>query len=252
MKLIVGNWKLNPATLNEAVALASAVSVSVKSELYEQMVLLPPFVFLEELAKKFRQIQWGAQDFFWEDKGAYTGEISLSMLRDIRVNWVLVGHSERRRMFGETDETVNKKVLAALEHGFNVIVAIGELQRGDNLEEIISSFKKSIDINPQPTTHNLQHLVVAYEPVWAISTNPGAVADDPARSNGIIGQLKLAAYEMFGDESKSIRFLYGGSVNAANAAGFLAQPNIDGALVGGASLNSDEFLRIINTTASVS
>ena len=175
------------------------------------------------------------------------------MLKDIGVGWVLVGHSERRRMFGETDETVNKKVLAALSQDFKVIVAVGELQRDDGEEVIISSFKKSISgIKLQAPSSKLQDLIVAYEPVWAISTNPGAVADDPARSNGIIGQLKLAAYEMFGDESKSIRFLYGGSVNAANAAGSLAQPNIDGALVGGASLNSDEFLRIINTTASVS
>ncbi|MBI4120488.1 MAG: triose-phosphate isomerase [Parcubacteria group bacterium] len=263
MKLIVGNWKLNPATLNEAVALVSAVSVSTKSELYEQMVLLPPFVFLEELVKKFRQVQWGAQDVFWEQEGAYTGEISLPMLKDIGVNWVLVGHSERRRLFGETDETVNTKVLSALGQGFKVIVAVGELQRDDDEEVVISSFKNSISGAKLPASakasagrqaprSKLQDLIVAYEPVWAISTNPGAVADDPMRSNQIIGRLKNQAYKMFGQESKNIRFLYGGSVNTANAAGFLAQPNIDGALVGGASLKAEEFSQIINTATSVS
>lgn len=243
MKLIIGNWKLNPSTLNEAVALAAGVSHAMKSEDYDKVVILPPFIFLEELVKKFKQIVWGAQDVFWEQKGAYTGEVSLSMLEDAGVNWVLVGHSERRRMFGETDADVNKKIKAGLAQDFNVVAAVGELQQGDGADEVVDSFKKSAaGLEPD----NLDRLVVAYEPVWAISTTPGAQADSPSRSNQIIGELKHTAFKMFGEESKKIKFLYGGSVTSGNAIKFLSQPYIDGALVGGASLNVEEFTAIVS------
>ncbi|MBI2052279.1 MAG: triose-phosphate isomerase [Candidatus Sungbacteria bacterium] len=244
MKLIVGNWKLNPSTLNEAVALASGVNYALKVEDFERMVLLPPFIFLEELAKKFKQIVWGAQDVFWEARGAYTGEVSLAMLKDAGVTWVLIGHSERRRIFGESDEDVNKKIKAALAQDFNVIAAVGELQRGDGADEVVDSFKKSAaGLDPA----DLARLTVAYEPVWAISTTPGAQADSPARSNQIIGELKHTAFKMFGEPSKKIRFLYGGSVTSENALKFLSQPYIDGALVGGASLLVEEFTTIISS-----
>ncbi|MFY9493218.1 MAG: triose-phosphate isomerase [Minisyncoccia bacterium] len=245
MKLIVGNWKLNPPTLNEAVALSSGVAYAVKTNDFERMVLLPPFIFLEELTRRFKQIVWGAQDVFWEQKGAYTGEVSFSMLKDAGVNWVLTGHSERRRIFGESDEDVNKKVKVGLAEGFNVIMAVGELQQGDGADEVVQSFKKSAAGLDESS---LERLTVAYEPVWAISTTPGAKADSPSRSNQIIGELKHTAFKMFGEESKKIKFLYGGSVNSANALKFLSQPYIDGALVGSASLNAEEFASIISTS----
>ena len=244
-KLIVGNWKLNPPTLNEAVALASGINYTIKSDDFERMVLLPPFIFLEELVKKFKQIVWGAQDVFWEQKGAYTGEVSLPMLKDAGVNWVLVGHSERRRIFGETDEDVNKKVKAGLSDNFNVVMAVGELQQGDGADEVVQSFKKSA---VGLSSDDLGRLVVAYEPVWAISTTPGARADSPSRSNQIIGELKHTAFKMFGEESKKIKFLYGGSVNSRNALKFLSQPYIDGALVGSASLSAEEFASIVSVS----
>lgn len=240
-KLIVGNWKLNPSTLNDAITLASGISYSIENESFYRIVLLPPFIFLEELAKRFKQINWGAQDFFWEAKGAYTGEVSLPMLKDIGVNWVLVGHSERRRIFGETDEMVNKKMKFALENNFKTIVAVGELNRGDYPEEIIQGFKKSVS---GADKSKLDNLIIAYEPVWAVGTGE---PDDPARSNNIIGQLKSAAFKMFGADSDKIKFLYGGSVNSKNAEQFLAQPNIDGALVGGASLDVNEFSVIVES-----
>ncbi len=240
-KLVVGNWKLNPSTLNDAVALASGISYSIENESFYRIVLLPPFIFLEELVKRFKQINWGAQDFFWESKGAYTGEISLPMLKDIGVNWVLVGHSERRRIFGETDEMVNKKMKFALENDFKTIVAVGELNRGDYPEEIIQGFKKSVS---GADKSKLDNLIIAYEPVWAVGTGE---SDDPIRSNNIISQLKSAAFKMFGPESDKIKFLYGGSVNSKNAEQFLVQPNIDGALVGGASLNIEEFATIVES-----
>mgnify|MGYP001604830045 CR=1 FL=1 len=154
-KLIIGNWKLNPATLNEAVALASGVSYAIRSRDFENMVLLPPFIFLEELAKRFRQINWGAQDVFWENIGAYTGEISLPMLQDIGISWVLAGHSERRRFFGETDEIVNKKIKSSLAADFNVIMAVGELQKG---ESYTHQFKTSGVFSYHDHAANLQEL----------------------------------------------------------------------------------------------
>lgn len=238
----MGNWKLNPSSLNDAVALAAGVSHIMKSEDYDKVVILPPFIFLEELVKRFKHIKWGAQDVFWEAKGAYTGEISLPMLADAGVSLVLMGHSERRRVFGETDEDVNKKMRSALAADFNVIVAVGELHYGDHTNEILESFKKSIASADET---KLEKLVVAYEPVWAISTTLGAKADSPARSNQIIGELKHTAFKMFGEESKKIRFLYGGSVNSQNSTKFLSEPYIDGALVGSASLKVDEFTQII-------
>ena len=229
--------------LSEAIALASGVNYALAAEDFERVVLLPPFIFLEELAKKFRQIAWGAQDVFWEARGAYTGEVSLAMLKDAGIGWVLTGHSERRRMFGETDDDVNKKTRAGLAGGFNIIMAVGELQRGDEADEIINSFKKSAaGLDPA----DLGRLAVAYEPVWAISTTPGAQADSPSRSNQIIGELKHAAFKVFGEPSKKIKFLYGGSVTSENTLKFLSQPYIDGALVGGASLSAEEFAAIVS------
>ncbi|MDP3764210.1 MAG: triose-phosphate isomerase [bacterium] len=242
MKLIVGNWKLNPTTLNEAITLAAGLVHSMKVEEFERVVLLPPFIFLEELVKRFKHFKWGAQDVFWEKRGAYTGEVSLPMLKGVGVAWVLVGHSERRLIFGETDEDINRKMKAALAADFNVIVAVGELQKDDRLDEVIKSFKKSIT---GADKSNLEKLIVAYEPVWAISTTPNAKPDNPARSNQIIGELKHVAFKIFGEDSKKIKFLYGGSVNAENASKFLSEPYIDGALVGGTSLKSSEFYEII-------
>ncbi len=238
----MGNWKLNPSSLNDAVALAAGVSHALKPEDYERVVILPPFIFLEELVKRFKHIQWGAQDVFWVEKGAYTGEISWPMLKDAGINWVLVGHSERRRLFGETDEDVNKKIKAGLAADFKVIMAVGELQQGDQAEEVLKSFKKSA---AGADESKLDKLTVAYEPVWAISTTPGAKADSPARSNQIIGELKHAAFKIFGEASKKIKFLYGGSVNYENAIKFLSEPYIDGTLVGSASLNAKDFSEII-------
>lgn len=239
-KLVIGNWKLNPVSLAEAESLAGSV-VGNKSYLeLKNVVLLPPFIFLEELVKKFPQLQWGAQDFFWAREGAYTGEISLEMLKNIGAKWVLVGHSERRRYFGETDQSVNKKMSAALAQNFNVIVAVGELQKGDSSNLVTASLKESIS---GASPKHIDRLVIAYEPVWAIGTGE---ADDPVRSNRIISELKQTAFKMFGSASGQIRFLYGGSLTGANAEQFLGQEYIDGALVGGASLKTDDFGEIIN------
>ncbi|MBI4034148.1 MAG: triosephosphate isomerase [Candidatus Brennerbacteria bacterium] len=223
-KLIAGNWKSNPATLAEAEGLianyqlprlrrgfggqATANSVEV--------VLLPPFEFLEELMKKFPQFKWGMQDF---------------VSSEIKVDYVLVGHSDRRRR-GETDEEVNKKFLAALGAGFKVILAVGEMQKG-NESGVMDSLKASTTGVP---TDALDRLNVAYEPVWAISTTPGAEVDTPEHASSVISELQKIL---------NVRYLYGGSVDGSNIGGFFAQPNIKGALVGAASLKPSEFRKII-------
>jgi triosephosphate isomerase len=240
MKLIIGNWKMNPPGLNEAVALASKISFSIKSESFDRMVMLPPFIFIEEMVKRFKQINWGAQDFFWESRGSFTGEVSLPMLKDIGVNWVLVGHSERRIIFGETDEMVNKKMKFALENDFNTILSIGELDVEDSVEEIVSRFKKNIEGIDKSKFENLS---VVYEPIWAIGTDE---PDSPLRSEGVIIRLKKEANNIFGGESKKIRFLYGGSANSTNSKDFLEKENIDGLLIGRASLDAEEFSSIVN------
>lgn len=214
-KLIAGNWKLNPASLAEAEALVRLIRVP-RNAANLEVALLPPFEFLEELTKKFPQFKWGTQDFF-------SG--------DIKVDYVLVGHSDQRKK-GETDEAVNKKLLSALEAGFRVILAVGETEkRKESL--VIKSLEASTRDIP---TDALARLNVAYEPVWAISTTPGAETDTPEHAAAVISELQ---------KFLPARYLYGGSVDSSNVGGFLSQGNINGALVGGASLKAEEFSKIV-------
>ena len=229
--LIAANWKLNPSSLTEAEMLTGGIKVPESGDI--EVLILPPFVFLEELAKKFPQFSWGAQDFFFQDTGAFTGEVSLPMLKSVGANYVLVGHSDRRQKFGETDEIVNKKLLAALEDGFKVILAVGELEKGDNLEPVINSLKASTkNIKPK----YLNQLSIAYEPIWAISTTEGVEDETPEHASSVIEELKKVL---------DVRYLYGGSVDSENAKGFLSKENIEGALIGGASLKPEEFSKIL-------
>jgi len=218
-RLIAANWKSNPATLAEAEQLVSGIWPLATGNV--EIVLLPPFEFLAKLQKKFPQFEWGTQDFYSED---------------VKVDYVLVGHSDRRKR-GETDEVVNKKLLAALEAGFKVILAVGEIEKG-NEESVIESLKAS---TRGVSADTLDRLSVAYEPVWAISTTPGAEVDTPEHASSVIGRLQKVL---------DVRYLYGGSVNSSNIGGFLGQPNIQGALVGAASLKPDEFSKIVEIAAN--
>ncbi len=234
-KLIVGNWKLNPASLVEAENLTTNYSLPTTNSL--EVALLPPFVFLEDLVKKFPQFKWGVQDFSLDE----SGEISLPILKSLGVGYVLVGHSDRRYPpagGGETDEIVNAKLLAALEERFNVILAVGEREKGTE-SRVIESLKASTKGVKET---DKARLVVAYEPVWAISTTPGAESDTPEHASAVIAELRKAL---------DVRCLYGGSVNSANIAGFLSQPNVSGALVGGASLKAEEFSKILEIASQL-
>ncbi len=214
--LIVGNWKLNPTSLSEAELLIKGVNIPDNDKV--EAVFLPPFDYLEELIKKYPNFTWGAQGFHFEDTKNYT--------------WVLVGHSDQRVKLGETDEMVNKKLLAALEDGFNIILAVGEIEKGQD-ELVVESLKAS---TKGVSADALNRLNIAYEPVWAISTTEGSDEDTPEHASSVIKELQKIL---------DVRYLYGGSVDSNNIKGFLEKPSISGALVGAASLKPEEFSKIL-------
>jgi triosephosphate isomerase len=245
--IIAGNWKMNN-TRKEAAALTEALvkGVQGKSGLPE-IVLCPPFTSLPVVidAAKGSSISVGAQNMEHRDSGAYTGEVSPLMLLELGVKYVILGHSERRQYFGETNQTVNLKLKAALKHGLLPIVCVGETldERENNLTDSVVSRQVAAGL-ADLKEDELNNLVIAYEPVWAIGT--GKVCES-TEANRVIGLIRttlagLHAGSKLGDQTP---VLYGGSMNAKNAGELLEQPNIDGGLVGGASLKPEEFLPII-------
>ena len=238
-KLIIANWKMNPATIEEAVELARATD-------HKQLVICPPFIFLEELSRIIDQSQLGAQDLFWEGEiGAFTGEISPQELKNLDVSHVIIGHSERRQNLGETNEMVAKKLVTAIEVGLIPILCVGETlaqkeagQREAIIEEEITIALTGIESD--------QPIYIAYEPIWAISTNPDAEPDKPENTLEVIGFIKKLVQEINPAIISQLHFLYGGSVNSQNAAEFLQHDEIEGALVGSASLQPKEISKILN------
>ena len=247
---IGGNWKMN-LHKQEAIALASALADKVTNDAV-QVAVFPAFPYLLPVAsvlhEKSAPIAVGAQNFYTQPNGAFTGEVSLSMLQDCGVSVVLVGHSERRHVLGETDPLINDKVLAALEAGMDVILAIGE-----KLEQREAGKTDAINIGQLGyglagvSDEQMKRVTIAYEPVWAIGTGKTATPEDAQRAHRVIRQ---AVAFMFNQEiADGVRIQYGGSMKASNAAELLAQPDIDGGLIGGASLKADEFAAIIDAAA---
>jgi len=247
--LIVGNWKMNANHL-EAIQMVQKLSYRLEAEDYERVdvVVAPPFTSLRSIQVVIEQdripISLGAQNVFWAESGAYTGEISAPMLAKLAVKHVIVGHSERREHFGESDEMVNKKAKAVLAAGMAGIVCVGETleQREAGEAETVVSTQLTGALQglslEDPST-----LAVAYEPVWAIGTGRTALPDDAATIATIIReQLRDTLNSEVGEQ---VRVLYGGSVNAVNIKDFMAKKDIDGALVGGASLDPDQFAAIV-------
>jgi triosephosphate isomerase len=212
-----------------------------------EVVVCVPFTSIETARKAARgtNIQLGAQNVHWAEKGAFTGEISANMLAELKVKYVIVGHSERRQYFGETDETVNLRAKAALNAGMKVIICVGETleerESGKTAEVVIRQTEKALkDITKQ----ELKRVVIAYEPVWAIGTGKTATAQD---ADGTIKIIRKVIRKLYGRASgQSIRVQYGGSMNAGNAAELMAMPQIDGGLIGGASLKPEDFAKIVN------
>lgn len=244
--LVAGNWKMHKLAGEArelAVDLKSRLSGNISSA---GMLLCPPFTALTEVASVIvgTEILLGAQNTHWEEKGAYTGEVSPWMLKDIGCDYVIIGHSERRQFFGETNETVNKKAHAALAAGLKLIVCVGESeQQRDNgeTEAVIEEQVRNglIDIKPE----QMADIVIAYEPIWAIGTGRTAT---PEQAQEVHAQIRSLISEIFDNAvASSLLIQYGGSVNAENADILLTQPDINGALVGGASLKADSFEKIV-------
>jgi len=248
-KLIAANWKEHPKSAAEAFALFRAVAKAPRAPGVE-VVVCPPFLYLEEVIREFKrmapparaQLAIGAQDVFWEDQGAYTGEVGPAMLRSLGAKYVIVGHSERRRFEKETDAMINKKIAAALRDGLNVILCVGESlsvrEKGVDVAKkfVAQQLAKDLkDVLPKAGS-----LLVAYEPIWAIGTGRSDKPEDAREMALFIKKLLKQTKQI------SVKFLYGGSVNGKNAADYVQLNDIDGALVGGASLKADEFKKIIN------
>ena len=246
--MIVGNWKMN-TTLRDATALVSEMLPELDKIDNVDKVICPPFISLAAVKELIRgsSIKLGAQNVFFEEKGAYTGEISPLMLADL-CEFVIIGHSERRQYFNETGDIVNKKVLTALRIGLKPILCIGErLEENEagRTEEIVNEqLRSSLAGVDYPGS-----LTIAYEPVWAIGTGKAATGE---QANETIGFIHRKIAKLYSDEiAQGMRILYGGSVTADNIAEFISQPEIDGALVGGASLKASEFVSIVQRTSQI-
>lgn len=242
--IVAGNWKMFK-TIAEAKQFAEAVKQQDTVAGVEQ-VICAPFTALPALAEALKgtEVALGAQNMHFEEQGAFTGEISPLMLKEIGVRYVIIGHSERRQYFNETDESVNKKTLAALKHGLRPIVCVGE-----SLEEREAG--KTADVVRKQTeaaltdvsAEQLADVVIAYEPIWAIGTGKSSTAAD---ANETIAIIRSMIAERFGQqEADKVRIQYGGSVKPENIGGYMAEKDIDGALVGGASLTADSFFALV-------
>ncbi|XAM01657.1 triose-phosphate isomerase [Phycisphaeraceae bacterium D3-23] len=244
---IGGNWKMN-LHLQDAVSLATELSQSVQGD-GVQVAVFPAFPYLGLVASVFSQahspVRVGAQDFYHQPNGAFTGEVSLSMLQDVGCSVVLVGHSERRHVIGECDTLINEKVRAALEAGFEVVLAIGEKieQREAGMTDFINYGQLCYGL-AGVSAEQMKNITIAYEPVWAIGTGKTATPEDAQKAHAAIRSCVKGIYnEQVAD---AVRIQYGGSMKPGNAAELLAQPDIDGGLIGGAALKHEDFGAIID------
>ncbi len=244
--MIAGNWKMN-LTRNEARELALAIKNGIDPDLKHEVLLAPTFTNLETVKNSISgsNILLAAQNMCWEEKGAFTGEVSPLQLKDIGCDYVIIGHSERRKIFGESDEMLNKKIKSALKNSLKVIFCIGEtLEERENnqtyrvLQTQLQNGLKEI------TKDQISNIIIAYEPVWAIGTGKTATPEQAEDAHIFVRKEIERLYDK--NVANEIRILYGGSVKAENIDLLMAQPDIDGALVGGESLKVDKFLRIIH------
>ncbi|MBI3599031.1 MAG: triose-phosphate isomerase [Nitrospinae bacterium] len=248
--LIAGNWKMNNS-IAESLALVERLKVLLKDSSGVEILIAPPFTALAVVRDAIRgsNIKLGAQNIFWKDSGAYTGEVSPLMIRDLGCEYVIIGHSERREHFKESDEVVNKKIGTALRNKLKAIVCVGETlkEREDNrtMQVIESQIKRGLE---GISTSELR-IVIAYEPVWAIGTGRNAT---PVQANEVHAYIRRLLSQIFSEDIASgIRILYGGSVKPSNSAELMSEKEIDGALAGGASLDADSFTQIVRSTCMV-
>lgn len=246
---VAGNWKMNK-TAGQATLLVADMLPGLEAVKTVDRVVCPPYTSLPGVSGMLvaSEVGLGAQNLHWEESGAFTGELSPAMVKEF-CQYVIIGHSERRAYFGETDETVNKKIKAAIAIGLTPIVCVGETleeyESGKTNDVVAREVKDGFkDIDPK----DAEKMIVAYEPIWAIGTGKAASPEDANEVIGNVVRKNLA--NLFGDEvARKIRILYGGSVKANNAADFFGQPEIDGGLVGGASLKAEDFVKIVEAAA---
>src|SRR3989338_4480201 len=251
-KLIIANWKMSPQSLAEAVEILDSVDEylgSLSETKKFSLVFCPSFVFTEEVGKILKtshlahQAELGAQDISMDDETALTGEVSGPMLRQLGVRYVIIGHSERRWKLGESDEIVNKKLKAALRNEMVPIVCVGERVRDDNFRDFLK--EQTLNTFAGLSSDEVARCLIAYEPVWAISTTPGARPDTPQNaleSTSLIRKALITNYQL----PITNKFLYGGSITSTNAREFLKNEGFDGVLVGGSSVNKEEFVKILS------
>ncbi|MCS7220195.1 MAG: triose-phosphate isomerase [Anaerolineae bacterium] len=249
--IIAGNWKMHK-TVTEAECLVREMRDQLTAVPSVEKVLCPPFIAIDRIAGLLQgtDVSLGAQNMHWEDQGAFTGEVSPLMLKGL-CRYVILGHSERRTYFGETDEIVNRKAKAALRHGLIPIICVGETEAQHDAGETEAVVRGQVQAALSGlTADQVAGLVIAYEPVWAIGTGRAATAEQAQAVIGGVVRMTIARlYDQ--DTAQRVRIQYGGSTNSKNIGEIVSQPDIDGALVGGASLRADEFVAMVRITAQV-
>lgn len=241
--LIVANWKMNPVSLAEAKRNFEIIKKGVKNIKQVEAVVCVPFVFLPVL-KPSNCLKLGTQDCFWEEKGTYTGEISPKMLKDLGVKYVIVGHSERRKYLGETDEMVNKKLKAVINVGLTPILCVGSKRRGKTArKEMESQIRKAL-VGVKKS--KIKNIVVTYEPIWAISTTKNSIVATPENTREGEAFIRKGLGKLFGKSlAQKVRIIYGGSVDSTNIKGFIKKAKMDGVLIGAASLRPKDFIAAV-------
>ncbi|HIV81883.1 MAG TPA: triose-phosphate isomerase [Candidatus Salinicoccus merdavium] len=241
---IAGNWKMNKTISEGEQFLDSLKNLPAKEEV--ESAICAPFIHLPSLVEKAKvlNVGIGAENAHEDDSGAFTGEVSVAMLQDLGVDYIIIGHSERREHFNETDETVNKKTLATLKNNIVPIVCVGETdaerEEGKHIERVESQVEKAL---LEVSAEDAEKVVIAYEPIWAIGTGKSATSDD---ANEMCGAVRKKIASLYSDEvADKVRVQYGGSVKPANIKEYMEREHIDGALVGGASLEADSFLELL-------
>ena len=243
---IIANWKMNPVSFGEADSLIRTIKKGIKKSGQAKIIICPPAVYLSKI-KANSSFELGIQNIFWEDKGAYTGEISAVIAKGLKVRYTMIGHSERRKYLKETDEMVNLKIQAALKNNLSPVLCIGETlkeKQEDKTSSVIANQLKLALEGVDKFKIQNSKFKIAYEPIWAIGTGKTPLADEIMSTNLLIKKTISSLYDR--ETADKIPILYGGSVNSKNAYDFVDKTGMDGLLIGGASLNGSEFVRIVN------
>jgi len=251
-KFVVANWKMNPQTVKEAEQLFEGICGGAPKSKNLEVAICPPFVYLDRLFGKIQntkykiQVKFGAQDAFWEKQGSYTGEVSIPMLKNFGVRYLIVGHSEERNYLNVNNEMVNKKITAALKNNLKVIFCVGEKERDEKGEYLKFIKREVIEGLAKMTKADLKNLMIAYEPIWAISSRKGAIADTPENFLQTSIYIRRVLFFRFGLKvSRGTPILYGGSVDSQNVREFFEQGRADGVLVGRASWKVKSFTDLL-------